>query len=199
MVTDQSRWPRSVGGHVALDLVNTGVHAQDDPTVDVLRSPGEFLAWCRHEGVPVPDAVDPAAARGVIAPATRLRAALRAVVEAMVEGQAVPADALAAVRSAYADAVTRSRPAVDDGHLTWQHDPDDPASVVDRLAVAAVDLLRAGPTDQLKACPSCRFVFLDATKNHSRRWCSMEDCGKDAKIRRYVARRAEARRGAPAG
>jgi predicted RNA-binding Zn ribbon-like protein len=37
-------------------------------------------------------------------------------------------------------------------------------------------------------------LFIDRSKNRSRRWCSMEDCGTDQKIRRYLARRAAARR-----
>jgi predicted RNA-binding Zn ribbon-like protein len=37
-------------------------------------------------------------------------------------------------------------------------------------------------------------LFIDKSKNRSRRWCSMEDCGTDQKIRRYLARRAATRR-----
>jgi predicted RNA-binding Zn ribbon-like protein len=37
-------------------------------------------------------------------------------------------------------------------------------------------------------------VFIDTTKNRRRRWCSMDDCGKEEKIRRYVAKRAETSR-----
>ena len=55
---------------------------------------------------------------------------------------------------------------------------------------AAVALLTAGPLDRIKGCGTCRFLFLDESRNRSRRWCSMEDCGTAEKIRRYVARRA---------
>jgi predicted RNA-binding Zn ribbon-like protein len=36
-------------------------------------------------------------------------------------------------------------------------------------------------------------LFLDRSKNGSRRWCSMDDCGTDLKKRRYVATRAARR------
>ena len=61
-------------------------------------------------------------------------------------------------------------------------------------AVSAVDLLRHGPLDRLKACEDCPWLFLDTSRNHSRRWCSMEDCGTRVKMRRYRARHATAGR-----
>jgi predicted RNA-binding Zn ribbon-like protein len=58
------------------------------------------------------------------------------------------------------------------------------------LAVAALDLLRSGPLDRLKACEGCPWLFLDTSRNRSRRWCSMDDCGSRSKTRSYRARRA---------
>ena len=58
---------------------------------------------------------------------------------------------------------------------------------------AAATLLIEGRLDRVKGCASCRFHFLDESKNRSRRWCSMDDCGARTKSRRYVARRAAAR------
>jgi len=56
--------------------------------------------------------------------------------------------------------------------------------------VAAVDLLRTGPLDRLKVCAACPWLFLDTSRNRSRRWCSMSDCGARLKMRRYRARAA---------
>lgn len=189
----EERWPRSVGGHVALDLVNTDVVSQGDRSVDVLRSASEFLAWCADNGVPTQGAARPDDAPDLTARAVRLRTSVRAIVEAIATGGSTPPDALTALRSAYLEAIGGSTPELDGGRLRWQHDPATPDSVVGHLAVAAVDLLREGPTDRLKVCPSCGFVFLDTTRNRSRRWCSMDDCGKEEKMRRYVAKRARSR------
>jgi predicted RNA-binding Zn ribbon-like protein len=52
---------------------------------------------------------------------------------------------------------------------------------------AAVLLLTTGALDRNKRCGGCRFLFNDESKNRSRRWCSMDDCGTAEKIRRYVA------------
>ena len=60
---------------------------------------------------------------------------------------------------------------------------------------AAVDLVTTGVLNRIKVCGGCRFIFNDESKNRSRRWCSMDDCGATEKIRRYVtARRMRATR-----
>jgi predicted RNA-binding Zn ribbon-like protein len=43
----------------------------------------------------------------------------------------------------------------------------------------------------VKQCPhgGCAWFFLDASKNASRRWCSMQDCGAKVKSRRQYQRR----------
>src|SRR5918997_1492409 len=105
-VTDE-RWPRSVGGHVALDLVNTDVVAQDDRPSDVLRSAEEFLAWCAASDVPAPSRSTTVDARDLTERAGQLRTAVRRIVEALAAGTNVPADALDTLRTAYVDAVAR--------------------------------------------------------------------------------------------
>ncbi len=49
-------------------------------------------------------------------------------------------------------------------------------------------------SDRLQRCasPTCRWLFLDRSKNHSRVWCEMASCGSRAKMRRYRDRRATA-------
>jgi len=191
------RWPRSVGGHVALDLVNTDVVSQGDRSTDVLREAGEFLAWCAYAGVvsvaPGPTRLSSAQERTFLTEAVALRQAVRAIVEAVAGHRDADRDALTTLQSATADAVGQAVPALDDGRLVWAWEGTMPDAALWELACAAVDLLRAGPTDRIKVCPGCGFVFLDATKNGSRRWCSMDDCGKQEKMRRYVTKRAQSR------
>jgi predicted RNA-binding Zn ribbon-like protein len=76
--------------------------------------------------------------------------------------------------------------------LTWEGDHLE--RPLWPIAVAAVDLLRSGPLDRLKACEECPWLFLDTSRNRSRRWCSMDDCGSRRKMRRYRERRATAGR-----
>jgi predicted RNA-binding Zn ribbon-like protein len=65
--------------------------------------------------------------------------------------------------------------------------------IPDRLAHAAVDLVRTIDLVQLRVCPvdqgGCGWLFLDRSRNGSRRWCAMQDCGTQAKSRRLTQRR----------
>lgn len=57
------------------------------------------------------------------------------------------------------------------------------------IAAAVVACLADGDWSRLKACPGCRWAFLDESKNRSRSWCSMRACGNRAKTRAYRDRR----------
>lgn len=53
---------------------------------------------------------------------------------------------------------------------------------------SAYDLLTAGTPERIKECGACGWLFLDQSKNRSRKWCSMETCGSNVKAKRYYHR-----------
>ena len=59
---------------------------------------------------------------------------------------------------------------------------------------SAADLLTSDKLHGVRACAAedCRWLFLDISKNHSRRWCDMETCGNQAKARRHYSRKKSA-------
>ena len=103
--------------------------------------------------------------------------------------------ALARLRDDEADALAHAR--LERGSTfawTWRDD-HTLARPLRPVVHAAVQLLTTGALDRIKGCGGCRFLFNDESKNRSRRWCSMDDCGTAEKIRRYVAvRRTRATR-----
>ena len=56
----------------------------------------------------------------------------------------------------------------------------------------AAELLSGEDLDRVGRCAdaNCGWLFLDTSRNHSRRWCSMKDCGNRAKARRHYQRTA---------
>ena len=58
------------------------------------------------------------------------------------------------------------------------------------IARSAADLLTSGNLDRVRQCgdEECGWLFIDTTKNRSRRWCDMTDCGNRAKARRHYSR-----------
>ena len=70
---------------------------------------------------------------------------------------------------------------------------DSSPQVIDRFRHAIArdaGALLTGDLRRVKRCPShdCLWLFHDDSKNLSRRWCAMDDCGTLAKVRRYRAR-----------
>jgi predicted RNA-binding Zn ribbon-like protein len=171
-------------------------------------------------------AAHPDEAAAAHAEAIALREAIHAVAAAHARGEPAPAAPLAAVaaahRAALAHAVLAPAPTTGGGasdgtagragaarragadeagggaalDWTWD-DATDLRRPIWPLAQAAVDLLRSERVARLKQCGHCRWVFLDTSKNRSRRWCSMAHCGTDAKVRSLRARRARARQRPP--
>ncbi|MCW6006278.1 CGNR zinc finger domain-containing protein [Micromonospora sp. CPCC 205371] len=196
---------RIVGGHPALDLVNTvaprvpggGAH------LEYLESPADLLAWALRIGV-----VDEASAEAVSAawqaqPATAgqaLRAALdiRESAYTVLSGSGDDIGAaLDRLALRWAAAAARSSLVAGGGQVRLVVGTDPALSIPDRLAHAAVELLRTVDAAHLKACPldegGCGWLFLDQSRNGSRRWCAMADCGAQAKARKLTARRRASR------
>ncbi|TFV55539.1 hypothetical protein E4P41_17085 [Geodermatophilus sp. DF01-2] len=96
---------------------------------------------------------------------------------------------LGTVRRAHVAALDHAALYATGGRYAWSW-PDSDAPL-DRplwpLAVQAVELLRSASLDRLRQCGHCRWLFLDTSRNGSRRSCSMAACGSIMKMRRYRA------------
>jgi predicted RNA-binding Zn ribbon-like protein len=193
---------RIVGGDLALDLVNTRSGPRHGPVdAEWLSRYDDFAAWSRRvagpgpgnpgQAAPHPAGVDAVAAFArVLACRDDMDEALRP----LADGLAPPDAALRRLQLAYVEALAHGRLAGNPEGYSWTWDPGtDLLAPLWPAVVAAVDLLTARPAEQVKSCQACRFLFIDQSKNGSRRWCSMDDCGKTAKIARYLQRRSEAR------
>jgi predicted RNA-binding Zn ribbon-like protein len=190
---------RLVGGNLALDFVNTRAGPPaGSPDDDVLAGYPELVAWGVYAGA-LTDAEaaalrrlsrgDPDGAHVAFARSLRTRDYLDEAFRALVAGRNPSTSALARLRDDEADALGHAR-FERGGAFAWTWRDDRTLARPLRPVVhAAVELLTTGPLDRIKGCGGCRFIFNDESKNRSRRWCSMDDCGTAEKIRRYVAAR----------
>lgn len=72
--------------------------------------------------------------------------------------------------------------------------------LLDPVVRSAANLLLSDEVERIKKCAdqSCGWLFIDGSKNRSRKWCDMKDCGNRAKARRHYRRvRAEKNRSTP--
>ena len=205
-----------VGGHPALDLVNTverGTPAPGGQPLDYLTDPPALLRWARRVGLVDEAEVgavagswerDPGSAYAALAAVRDVREALHVALLATIDG--TPSDtgtvaaALERLHSRWAAAVGRSRLVLERERATAARLAVGVTAgllVPDRAADAAVEVLRTADLARLRRCPpdagGCGWVFLDHSRNGSRRWCRMADCGTTAKARRLTERRRAAR------
>jgi predicted RNA-binding Zn ribbon-like protein len=180
------------GGHPALDLVNTVYGQVGGPVeADVLVEPQDLLTFARRVGMA--DPATPASARA-LRRAQALRQALDALLRARIAGKEPAAGPRAALENAVRGALRAGQLAPHGDALAWAWPADDAETPVHRLALAAADLLTSEEEIALlRQCAGCCWLFLDRSRGAGRRWCSMADCGTEAKKRRYVERRRERR------
>ena len=127
--------------------------------------------------------------------ACALRSAFRRVVQSVHDEQFAPPEALAELNAILAGTLTYSQ--LYQLGMKFERSENTTPSETRWLAVIAqdaIDLLCDADLSLLKQCdgPTCIRFFYDTTKNHKRRWCSVEKCGSRAKAAAYYQRERKA-------
>jgi predicted RNA-binding Zn ribbon-like protein len=179
----------------ALDFLNTlhpghGRTDEQHQRDEHLALPADAAMWFLEQGLIHPEA-------GVrindieLARIRRVRAALREVVDAVVEERPVEPDAVHLVNAV----LEQRRPtrleldgtALRIGHRHAETPVDDALALI---AEAIVEELATGRPERLRVCANdrCRWAFFDSSPTGRRRWCDMRSCGNQAKAARHRAR-----------
>lgn len=208
-----ARW-KLVAGAPCLDFVNTVGGRVPDPEakcsggVRVMRESldgyDDLLRWAGFASLASGReldrlrelaAEDPRRAAAVHARAVAFREALYRIGAAAVQGRQATACDTSWLDQEWHAARDAQRISIRGGAqagkvtIAWQEEPR-----LDRLlwplALDAVELFTSGRLDRLKQCPGedCGWLFLDTSRNGSRQWCDMRDCGNIAKVRRFRQR-----------
>jgi predicted RNA-binding Zn ribbon-like protein len=192
---------RLLGGHPALDFVNTVDWRGRAAPEEYLTSYGVLLRWAAHTGLVTPaeqaslsrraDAAPPRAA-ALLDDARALREALYRLLVAQARGAVPRPRDLAALNAVLRRLPPPGEVARSGASYSWKSAaPDDAlARPIGRLARIGAEFLVSPELHRLRLCesPECGWLFLDASPNHRRRWCSMEGCGNRAKARRHYRR-----------
>jgi predicted RNA-binding Zn ribbon-like protein len=190
------------GGALCLDFVNT---KGDRPTVEpreLLLSYQDLVLWGVQAGA-IPDTVarrlgpaaraDAAVAHRALEHARQVREALFPIFSAVAAGRTAPAAAAASLNAALPRALAARRLELGAGSPSWvwvETSPPDLDRVLWPVVVSAAELLTSSELDRVRECPGerCAWLFLDRSRNRSRRWCDMSVCGNRSKARRHHAR-----------
>jgi len=194
-----------LGGHLCLDFANTLEWRGTERERDWLTGYEALVSWASRAG-----AVDrqeaealrayadwaPGTAAEVAEQARRLRAAVYRVASACAAGETPEAADLDDLNRRLAPLLAETRLNAKTGATpaglvpAWGGASDDLTRVLWPVARSAFELLSGGDAGRLRECAGgdCHWLFLDRSKNGSRRWCAMSNCGNLAKARRHRAR-----------
>jgi predicted RNA-binding Zn ribbon-like protein len=195
------------GGVVCLDLANTLEHRGGERPRELLRGYDDLVAWSLAAGtVDAATAAElrraardrPRVASRVVRDALTLREAIYAVFAAAAAGNAPSATDLDPLNAALSGSLARLRVGFEGagvGCWRWSAGSEDLDRVLWPVARSAAELLTSSELLRVRECgsPTCAWLFLDRSRNASRRWCDMKTCGNRDKARRHYARRRSVR------
>jgi predicted RNA-binding Zn ribbon-like protein len=190
------------GGALCLDLANTVDNREAVKPRELLAGFADLVAWGLQAG-----SVQPAVARALLREARdhprlaaralerarHMREALFTVFSAVAHGRVPPVPAMERLNVVVPRAFGSRRLDQATGSPAWawvEHDPPELDRVLWPAVVSAAELLTSTELDRVRECAGerCAWLFLDHSKNKSRRWCDMTVCGNRSKARRHYAR-----------
>jgi predicted RNA-binding Zn ribbon-like protein len=194
--------PSLLGDWLCLDFANTVNDRTGENPHETLAGYPDLARWGWHASVLTDAERDqllaaaetrPDEASAVFAQAIALREAIYRAFAAIAAGEDPPPNDLATIERTHLTALDHAHLTREAGSFGWTCNRE---AALDRplwpIAMSAVELLTSDRLPRVKQCPGCDdcgWLFLDVSKNAIRRWCSMDDCGSRAKMRRQYARR----------
>ncbi|WP_175916904.1 MULTISPECIES: CGNR zinc finger domain-containing protein [unclassified Burkholderia] len=185
-----------VGGHPALDFLNTVADTGKTRDEDKLVDWAAVRAWAEKSGLlarpdltrflryPRQDGADELAALH------GFREDAYVALAHLTSGGGGSAGARAAHRLAEVirDAIGRSTFDAVDGRFAWRPDARAASRWVDAAALGFEHLLRGDDFARVRQCGRCTWFFVDRGRGVGRRWCDMRTCGNRAKVEAFRER-----------
>ncbi len=196
-----------VAGDVCLDFTNTVGGKRGATTREYLNSYTDFVSWCQQADLlneSTADALLRSAARqpdesaATLRRAIGLREAIYRIFAALASDESPHVSDLDHLNDELSTHLGRLQVASTKKGFswTWANADDGLDQPLGPIARSAADLLTSPHLlEQVRLCEgdTCGWLFVDSTKNHSRRWCVMSDCGNVAKVRRFRLKNRRAR------
>jgi predicted RNA-binding Zn ribbon-like protein len=193
-----------VGGDLALDFCNTVGGKRGGIAREKLHCLNDFIAWAERGKLLKPDQAEslkrymarhPSDAAELLGRATELREAIFRIFLSASDEKTPAQEDMARLNAELAASLGRLRigPAKEGDGFDWQWADEQlkPEHLLGPVARSAAELLvRPELVAKIHQCEgdNCGWLFVDCSKNHSRKWCDMRDCGNRAKVRRHRKR-----------
>ncbi len=188
------------GNHLALDFINTVDNRGSPKEYDWLTTYGDAIVWAEQLKIIQPKATkklfeDTHHHKTVIYhhQIIETRENLRQIFEAVINDTIPHNQTWKHFNEMLQWSMRNSAVKPNNEGYTWYfpHIEDDPIGFLQPILKDAADLLITGDLSRVKRCADeiCGWFFLDLSKNKSRRWCSMKDCGNRTKVKRHYERK----------
>ena len=189
------------GNWLSLDFTHTLDERYSAQPEELLRSYSDLVAWGIYHQLLTKDEAQhllhlakqrPGEAAAALVRAVDAREAIYRIFFAISEGEEPPESDVAHLNALLAGAMSHACLVRKDDGYVWDWQKEGELDVLLWQVVrSAADLLTSDKLDDVRACAAedCRWLFLDTSKNHSRRWCDMQTCGNQAKARRHYSRK----------
>lgn len=191
------------GGCPVFDFTNTISNRNDPDYFDYLTKYDDFIQWIDKIGllpkrkIHAIEAFSKNHAR-ISADTMKLIIEVREVIfnlfSSLAQHQKADSEVLNAFNGVLSEALSTMRIDIGRTEVTTSFSASDKAMLKEPLYLLiknAFDILSTQSFERIKECPTCGWLFLDASKNGKRRWCNMQVCGSNDKARRYYHRKKE--------
>jgi predicted RNA-binding Zn ribbon-like protein len=192
------------GNWLCLDFTHTLQNRYNSQKRELLHSYSDLLAWGLYRHILTEEETiqllhvaeqHPQAASKILNDAMSLREAIYRIFYIIAEDATPPQDDMDLLNTQLARAMSHACIVPEGDRFSWEWSAHSDAEKLERICWlvvrSAADLLTSDKLHGVRACSAedCRWLFLDISKNHSRRWCDMETCGNQAKARRHYSRK----------
>jgi predicted RNA-binding Zn ribbon-like protein len=191
-----------VGGRLCLDFANTVSTRIEALCCEYLTSYRELVAWGQHvdiltdaaaQALSLEAACHPELAAAALGRAIAVRETIYRIFSASADGQRPESVDVSALNATLKEALSRLQVSPTAGGFgwTWVVNENDLDRILWPVVHSAADLLTSDDLGRVRQCEreGCDWIFVDLSKNHSRRWCSMNLCGSRVKSQRYYYRK----------
>jgi predicted RNA-binding Zn ribbon-like protein len=193
-----------VAGELCLDFVNTlDNRPSPERQKELVLTYQDLADWAMQAGaiaaarraeLSQQSAVHPQAAQAALHKAIDLRECFYRIVSATVKKRQPSPDDLALFSRFLGEALSnlRLKSRRSGFRLDWNDEPARLDSILWPIVRSASDLLTSRDRDYIRECDSasCRWLFIDRSKNHGRRWCDMKVCGNRMKARKFYRKQS---------
>ncbi|MDX1751304.1 MAG: CGNR zinc finger domain-containing protein [Methylophaga sp.] len=172
-----------VGNNLGVDFINTEVNVKGE-LVNLLLSESDVMEWLEQANI------DADLAQGIdVGKLLAFREKARQILSQIIEKERIENDAIATLNNYLQNyKIHYQLEQSSEGYqLTNQTVCHSTADIIGVLAFELANMLASEQRAYLKRClnPDCVLMFVDNSRSHKRRWCSMETCGNRAKVSKH--------------